>query len=306
MKKSELRSMTGFASIERPFHGGRIRLELKTLNHRFFDLRLRTCKEVAPLEFQIRTYLQGKVLRGSVELRVDFSPSSEHSSPPYALNLDVARSILSSVNELRSALKMQDSLSLDRLTQFSDVLTRPDETVVDADTLWKEFEPILAEAHSSLDGMRKKEGATLKQAIVTLTEIIRTHLSSIEARRPQLKEEQNTKIRDRLKKIMDAFPVSFENAQNLLESRIIQEIAMVYDKTDIEEEITRLKSHIAHFLETLDEGGSIGKKCDFLLQEMGREVNTLGNKAQDYQLSEFVIPMKVALEQIREQSMNVE
>jgi len=306
MKKSELRSMTGYASIERPFRGGRVRLELKSLNHRFFDLRLRTCKEVAPLEFQIRSFLQNKIQRGSADLRVDFSPSPEHSTPPYALNLEVARSILNSANELRSALKLQDSLSLDRLTQFSDVLTRPDETVVDATSLWQEFEPILSEAHSLLDGMKKREGSALKEALISLTESIQNHLASIEARRPQLKQEQGTKIRERLQKIMDSFPVTFENAQNLLESRIAQEIAMVYDKTDIEEEITRLKGHIGHFLETLNEGGSIGKKCDFLLQEMGREVNTLGNKAQDYQLSESVIPMKVILEQIREQSMNVE
>lgn len=306
MKKSDLRSMTGYASIERPFQGGRIRLELKSLNHRFFDLRVRTSKEIAPLEQMIRSFLQGKIQRGSVELRVDFNADPERSTPAYVLNLDVARSIMKSANELKKELGLQDSLSLDRLTQFPDVIGRADETAVEVEALWKEFEPILTEAHSTLDGMRKKEGAALKAALLDLTESIQDHLSSIEARRPQLKEEQGKKIRERLQKIMDAFPASLENTQSLLESRVAQEISLVYEKTDIEEEITRLRGHLVHFLETLHEGGLIGKKCDFLLQEMGREVNTLGNKAQDYQLSESVVPMKVILEQIREQSMNVE
>jgi uncharacterized protein (TIGR00255 family) len=175
------------------------------------------------------------------------------------------------------------------------------------DEAWKKLEPVITQALDGLASMRKHEGTTLGKILTDAAQDLESKIKLLREKRAKVAGRYPERIREKVKGIFEMYPLPPESGiQAVLESRISQELAMLADRTDIEEELVRFQGHLDHLRKVLREGGQVGRKLDFVLQELGREINTLGNKAQDFAMSEEVVAVKVKLEQLREQVMNLE
>ena len=300
--------MTGFASVEGKVGAKSYRLEIKSLNHRFLDLKVRLPRELSSHEMAVRGFIQSRFQRGSFELKLD-RVGVEGSTPDApTINLSLAAHYYESLVTLQKTLGLTDPIRTIELASFPDVFSKG-ETASDApnpETIWPEFEKLLNLGADTLQAMREREGSALVAALEAALDELGNAGTEIRTRRGQWEVLQKEKFKTRITTVFEAYPVAQSQIQSVLESRIAQELALLLDRSDIEEELTRLEGHLAHFRMTLKEAGAVGRKLDFLAQELNREVNTLGNKAQDLTLNELAVPMKVKLEQIREQVMNLE
>ncbi len=311
MKKSPsapVLSMTGFGSAEGTVHGQKIRVEVKSVNHRFLDLKVRLPRELQSIESILKALIQSKFTRGAIDLKVERvsdggGPSA--ASTELTLNTDLAKRYLSKIRELQAAVGLNDPVSVRDLASYPDVLTRNSGELPSEET-WKALEPIITSALAGLYEMRKHEGESLGQILIGAAAELDRTISSLREKRKAVSGKYPDRIREKVRAIFEAYPLSEGNIQAVLEARISQELALIADRTDIEEELVRFAGHIDHLRKVLREGGQVGRKLDFVLQELNREINTLGNKAQDYGMSEEVVGAKVRLEQLREQVMNLE
>lgn len=304
--KSAVQSMTGFSSVEGMVANTQVRLEIKTLNHRFLDLKIRLPRDYSPsLEMSLRTLLQSEYARGSVEFRIEKVSSNTQSTLKIEPNLALAAHYYESLLRLQKTLGLADSIRTIDIATLPEVISK-ESTEAPSETLWGELEPIAKKAILQLKQMRAHEGANLARALsATLLELEQV-LTGLRNRREEVKEAYLNKLQEKIAQVFEAHPVSEPSVKSVLETRIAQELALLLDKTDIEEELTRFKGHLDHFNKILQDGGAVGRKLDFVLQELNREINTLGNKAQDFSMSEEVVKVKVRLEQLREQVMNLE
>ena len=307
MADSYVHSMTGFASAEGETSRGKIRLEMKTLNHRFLDIKLRLSRAFQPIELPLRSFLQSKITRGSLELRLELSDQTDESSTP-ALNESIAEKYYHALEKLRKSLGIQTQTSLAELIRMPEVLPSQngDTTTISSDSLWKEVEPLVQNALGQLTQMRIHEGTQLTRTLLLSISMLKKATQTLKKKRTENQSQYQEKIKSKIEALWKNYNLDSFSEKALLETRVAQELSLVLDRTDIEEELTRLTKHLDHFESTLQKGGPVGKKLDFLLQEINREINTLGNKAQDYLMSEEVVEMKVRTEQLREQVMNLE
>lgn len=301
-----IHSMTGFGSAEGSIGEQKYRVEVKALNHRFLDLKVRLPRELSGAELPLRAALQAKFARGALDLKVDrvsdgVSQATAHLQP----NLELAKLYADSLRAIQKATGASGEISAAAIAQFPDVLSRQS-TEFTADEAWKKLEPIVSRALDGLAAMRKHEGQALTRILETAAADLETKIETLREKRAQVAGKYPERIREKVKAVFEMYPLSEANLQAVLESRISQELAMLADRTDIEEELARFKGHLDHLRKVLKEGGQVGRKLDFVIQELGREINTLGNKAQDYNMSEEVVSVKVKLEQLREQVMNLE
>jgi len=302
-------SMTGFTSCESKTRSQKesLRIEARSLNHRFLDIKLRLPREYMPADPLIRNFIQTKLGRGSIDVRIDRPSSSTLSSATPGLvqvNLELAQAYHAAVDHLVFKLGIQDRNYALEIAKQQDVCTR---TVREqsADEIWSEIEPVLETAVLRLIQAREQEGARLRSILLDQVNELRALHGRIRARRQELTSAYPTRISDKIRTLFESLKEITE-AQSLIETRISQELALLLDRTDIEEELQRFAAHLDHFEKTLNEGGQVGRKIEFILQELGRECNTLGNKAQDYSISEETLQIKVRLEQCREQCLNLE
>jgi uncharacterized protein (TIGR00255 family) len=180
------------------------------------------------------------------------------------------------------------------------------EDVLPEKELFAVFEPSVTKALSTLTEMRAMEGDKLRKLILDMLSDIKSNTQKIKSKRQSSLDQMKSRIKDKVSSVFETYPLNDSNAKALLETRMAQELAIIVDRTDFEEELQRLAGHLDHFEKVVTEGGPVGRKLDFILQELGREINTLGNKAQDISISELVVQTKTKLEQIREQVMNIE
>ncbi len=309
MKKTAgILSMTGFGSAEGTIAGQKFRAEAKSVNHRFLDLKLRLPREFQAAESAVKALVQSRFSRGAIELKVERiaeTADAGASRVDLALDTELAKRYLEKIRELGSKLGVAGDISLRDLAAFPDVLTRSSGEI-SAEQTWKELEPLVVRALDSLLEMRKHEGATLGKILSEAASELETTIASLREKRKAVAGKYPERIREKIRAIFESYPLPEGNIQAVLESRISQELALIADRTDIEEELVRFHGHIGHLRKILAEGGQAGRKLDFVIQELGREINTLGNKAQDYVMSEEVVASKVRLEQLREQVMNLE
>lgn len=311
---SSIRSMTGYASVESDIRGRRIRVELRSLNHRFLDLKVRLPKELQPADFALRQELQNRFSRGSIECKVEFlgAEGSDESAREVHPNLSLAAQYFEALNSIQKTVGLTDELRTVDIAQFPEVIqvTAADPFgtpgATDPEKLWAEVRPGILKGCEALTRMRETEGAALSDVLRRTMDDIRTRAAAIRDRRAECQEEYRSRVSERIRSVFETYPVEDAGVRTVLETRIAQELAMLLDRTDIEEELNRLAGHLDHFLQTLEGGSPVGRKLDFLLQEINREVNTLGNKAQDLPISGQVVELKVAVEQLREQVMNLE
>ncbi len=292
-----MRSMTGFGRAEGEACGLFVEIVIRSVNHKSLDLNIRMPRRLYPLERDVREIIQAKVFRGRVEVSVQLRPSD---MPLTTLKLDTARVDAASraLDEMIHRLSLTDHVRLQDLLRVPDLLIE-EPAQLDEDSLKEQFLAILQEALDGFLAMREEEakglGAQLRKNLAGIHESIR----QLEQKLPELREEARARL---LQKVEDFL----RDNPDQQDGRLQQELLFYLDKTDVQEELTRLDSHGKQFTAYLDAQGPIGKKLDFLAQEMNREANTIASKSQHLTQTDAAINLKVHVEQMREQILNLE
>ncbi len=288
-------SMTGFGAAEGPAGSGRLRVELRTVNHRYFNFAPKLPGDLAPLEAEFRERLRREFERGHVALSVRWLESVERD---VALTVDVerARVIAERLRELQAAAALGGSVDLDLVARQPDVLRwdRAEESGV----AWTEIEPIVAEAAAECRAMRLREGEALVAELRHRLGLLAAGAAAIAERAPARVVRERDRLRAAVAELLEGRQAD--------EQRIAQELAFLADKLDITEELVRFGSHLAACEAALSSESASGKQLGFLAQELGREVNTMGAKANDAAITQHVIAMKGELEKFREQLENLQ
>ncbi len=286
------KSMTGYAATDFTVDGDRFTIEVKSLNHRYLDMKVRSPERFYWAEERIREEVKGRLSRGNVGLFIKQTSSAVHS---LKINIPYVESAKKAADELK-ALGVEGGLDLSYLlSQRETFLEVESEADVEAD--WAELKTGLQEALSSVVEWREKEGAKLKIDLTEKLSQIREYVDSVAERVPELSIEYREKLTTRIKELIE---------KEVDEGRLLTEAAIVAERSAIDEEIVRLKSHLERFEDLLLEKEPVGRKLDFLCQEILREVNTIGSKVSDVGVTETVVDMKAELEKVREQVQNIE
>ena len=292
-----IRSMTGYGRSEIQTPGGRFTIEMRSVNHRFGEVLVRLPRDLAPLEDRVRAAVQGRVLRGRVEvtiMREDRASRGKTVRP----DLDLAAAYAQALRELAGTLGVPDGLTLPQVASFPDVI-RVEETKEDLDMLWPLLAPAVDAAATDLVGMRESEGRRLAEDLEARLLRLDERATAVDIRSHAAVGEYVVRLRERIAGLLGEVPVD--------EGRLAAEVAIFAERSDVSEEVTRLRSHVVQFRTDLQQAdGAVGRRLEFVLQEMGREVNTTGAKANDLEITRAVIAMKGELESMREQIQNVE
>jgi uncharacterized protein (TIGR00255 family) len=287
--------MTGFGAGEGPAGGGRIRIEIRTVNHRHFNPAIKLPAELSALEGEIRERLRKDFDRGHIAVTVRWT---EQPARAAAVRVDVerARALVTAFRQLQNEIRIAGEIDLATLLRQPDVLVSasPDE----APATWAELEPIVAQAIAECKTMRRREGAVLADELRVRLDQLERSARAIETRAPDRVIRERNRLRLSVAQLLDGRAAD--------ETRIAQEIAFLADKLDITEELVRFGAHLKACRDALAGEQPVGKQLGFLAQELGREVNTLGSKANDAEITQQIIAMKGELEKFREQLENLE
>ena len=288
-------SMTGFGAAEGPVAGGRLRVEIRTVNHRYFNLAPKLPNDLSGLEGELRERLRREFDRGHVAVQVRWIEYPERAGG-FAVDLDRARLVTSRLRELQSALGLSGDVTLELVARQQDVLSTTSEASVEV--AWAEVEPIVGQAAVECRAMRAREGEALAAELRHRVELLEQATGIIAQRAPERLTRERDRLRGAVAQLLDGRQAD--------ETRVAQEIAFQADRLDITEELVRFRAHVAAVREALAAPRPTGKQLGFLAQELGREVNTMGSKANDAEIAQQVIAMKGELEKFREQLENLE
>jgi len=290
------RSMTGFGRSEAEKDGRRYTVEVRTVNHRFLDISIKMPKILSKFEASVRGVMKEYIERGKADVFISFyNASGETECVHY--NKSIAAEYLSFLKEMSEDFGLDNDVRVSHLSRFPDVFTT-EESELDEDLIWKEFEPVLRAALSETRLSREREGENLKADILSKLQDMRKEVSLIEERAPEIVRNYRNKLLERVREML--YDSSIDD------SRIVTEVTIFSDKVCVDEEITRLKSHIDAMSSDLEKGGGIGRRLDFIAQEMNREANTILSKATDIIIGDTAIELKTGIEKIREQIQNIE
>ena len=293
-----IRSMTGYGRAE--IAGARLSLsvECKSLNHRHLDVALKLPRALSSLELDARRVIQGVVHRGRVEVTVSVAPADGAPASGLAVDMAQARAYVAVARRVGDDLKLGGELQLQWLLEQPGVLSREEQTSLSPEDGWPLLHDALTKALGELRARREAEGAALGHELHVLLATLGEHVGVMVGRGPAALERKQQRLRERVQALLGSQPLD--------EGRLATEVAMWAEKSDITEEVARLHAHMGEFTRLLDEGGPVGRTLDFLIQEMNREVNTVGAKADDLELSQAAIAAKSTLEKLREQVQNIE
>lgn len=292
-----VKSMTGFGRGEAQDARRQFTVEIKTVNHRYNDIVVRMPKRFTYLEEKIKEIIKSEIKRGRVEIYVSVE-NIQGTDSRISLNIPLVHQYLNVLNEMKNEFNVHDDISVSLLSTFPDVLVIETEEE-NEDEIWKCLQIATVKAVDMLIKMRVAEGERLREDILKKCKYIQGIVNKIEFRAPNVVNEYKAKLKERIRELLD------ETAQ-LDENRVNMEVALFADKCSIDEEIVRLRSHIKQLIRAFDEVNAIGRKLDFLIQEMNREINTIGSKASDLEIINYVVEIKSELEKIREQVQNIE
>lgn len=290
------RSMTGFGRAQKETESIFISVELKSVNHRYFEFYSRVPRTYGFLEERIKSHLQGRIARGKVECNVTIE-ELETDDVVVKVNHSLAKAYLDALSELEETYELRNDISASTLTRFGDILSVHKEET-DEDAIWELVKSVLDEACDNFIAMREREGLKLKDDICGRADAILEKVAFVEERSPETVREYNDKLKTRIKELLDGADVD--------EQRLLQEAAIYADKVAVDEETVRLRSHIEQLKAMFNEDEAIGRKMDFLVQEINREANTIGSKASDFEINKVVVEIKAEVEKIREQVQNIE
>ncbi len=290
-----LKSMTGFGRAAFTLGGDEFTVEVRTLNHRHLDIKARIPESFSALETRIRAAIKERLERGSVAVSISFGGSGGEGPLP-RLNIKAARSYLEAARELKKTLDLQGEISLEFILRQKDVFSGK-ATPLSTKETWAAISAALGKALTSVESWRTKEGKTLEKDLKKRIRSIKSFLAKIEKTLPAMRKAHKERLAARIKGLS-------ENA--LSEPAVLVETAVFAEKTDVTEEIVRLKSHLEAFAHYLTLTGPMGKRLDFLGQEIFRELNTIASKAQNALICQTIVSMKLEVEKIREQVQNIE
>ena len=291
-----LKSMTGFGRAVEEIDGYVITVEIKSVNHRYFDFSSRIPRQYGFLDDKLKSYINSRVSRGKVECYVSVE-ALDTEDAAVVINKTLALAYVEALKELSEEYSLKEDFGTAFVSRLPDVfvLKKADE---DEEKIWQLVKSVTDEAIEKFIQMRAVEGAKMKEDVASRAEYILDCVSFIEERSPQTVKEYNDKLVERVHEIIG--DVSLD------EQRIIQEVAIYADKVAVAEETVRLRSHIAQLKTFLESEEPIGRKMDFLVQEINRETNTIGSKANDVDIARKVVDIKAEVEKIREQIQNIE
>ncbi len=292
----KLLSMTGYGSAKGSVEGQEITVELKSVNNRYLDCSVRLPRNFLFAEDTVKQAVSAGVSRGKVDVFVS-AQASQDSGTVVSVNEELARGYRDAVARIAETLGLESGLNAFSLARFPDVLT-VERRELDKDKAAAALSEITAKAVEEFNAMREREGERLRRDMLGKLETIEELVSVVEERSPQTVKEYRERLEARLRDILAD--------RSLDEQRVITEAAIFADRTAVDEETVRLRSHIAQFRTMLEEGSPIGRKMDFLVQEFNRESNTIGSKCSDASLAKVVVDLKSEIEKIREQLQNVE
>lgn len=291
-----IKSMTGFGRCEIQKDAKKFTVELKSVNHRYLDVNIRMPKKLNFFETSIRTLLKSYADRGKVDIFITYEDLSQ-SQVSVKYNAALAAEYLKYLNQMAEEFSLDNDVRVSTLSRYPEVFTM-EECSEDEDELWNGLKEALEGAFSQFVEMRTKEGERLKEDILLKLDLLSEQIRFIEERSPQIIAEYRTKLEEKMRELLEDTQID--------DNRIAAEVILFADKICTDEEVVRLKSHIQHMKETLEESNGIGRKLDFIAQEMNREANTILSKANDLDISNRAISLKTEIEKIREQIQNIE
>lgn len=291
-----VRSMTGYGRCEMSVNGRSISVEMKSVNHRYFEINSRITRGYGFLEDRLKKYLQSKISRGKLDIFVAIGMSDDEQAE-VTVNHSLASGYINALREIGARYGLPDDISISTVARYGDIFSVHKEAE-DEEQVWSEVLPVVESALNDFINMREAEGEKMKADILTKAENIIRIVGEIEERSPQTVLEYKSKLTERINELLSTATVD--------EQRIATEAAIFADKIAVDEETVRLRSHFDQMYSIMSNGGAIGRKLDFIVQEMNREANTIGSKVTDAQLAHKVVDIKAELEKIREQIQNIE
>ena len=291
-----IKSMTGYGRSQQLADGMNITVEIKSVNHRYFEFSSRLPRNYGFLDEKLKSFFNGKLTRGKMECYVQIE-AVEEPDTVISLNHSLVKGYLDAYKELAETYGLENNVKVSDISRVSDIFMVRKQAA-DEEKIWAAVQTV---AEAALDGfvaMREREGARLKADVLYRLDEIISNVEFIEERSPQTVKEYNEKLLGRLKELLGETHID--------EQRILTEAAIFADKIAVAEETVRLRSHISQLRSFLEQSEAVGKKMDFLVQELNREANTIGSKAQDVEIARRVVSIKAEIEKIREQIQNIE
>ncbi|MBE5874127.1 MAG: YicC family protein [Lachnospiraceae bacterium] len=291
-----IKSMTGFGRCEVAENNRKFTVEMKSVNHRYLDVNIKMPKKLNFFESAIRGELKNFISRGKVDIFISYEDFSEDTSS-VRYNKELAGEYLKYLRQMAEDFGLDDDIRVSTLSKYPEVFTM-EEQGIDEEELWKELKKAVTGAAEMFVQTRITEGEHLRDDLIEKLDAMLTLVDFVAERSPQIVGEYRQKLEDKVRELL---------ADNTVdEGRLLTEVTIFADKICVDEEIVRLRSHIETTKKTLKEGGSIGRKLDFIAQEMNREANTILSKANDLEVSNCAIELKTEIEKVREQIQNIE
>lgn len=291
-----LKSMTGFGRYEISNEERKIIVEMKAVNHRYCDISIKMPKKLNFFEAAIRNVLKNHINRGKVDIFITYEDYTENKIC-VKYNADIAKEYYCNLKKLSEDFQLEDDIKTSTLSRYPEVFTLEEHTI-DEKELWNLLEKAIEEAAKKFVETRIIEGEHLKQDLINKLDVMISYVDFIEERAPKIVDDYRSKLRSKVEELLGDTKVD--------ESILVTEITVFADKICVDEETVRLKSHIKNMKATLLEGDSVGRKLDFIAQEMNREANTILSKATDLEVTNKAIDLKTDIEKIREQIQNIE
>lgn len=292
-----MKSMTGFGKRESHTQGTMVGVEIRSVNHRFCEIMTRLPKTLSSMELDLKEQIKHVCERGRVEVMVTVNGGRPGTKRTVQLDQDLARRYIQGLKGLQRDCQLSGTIDVNVVAGFRDLFSVSEETVPIKD-MSDVVVGLTQKALRDVEKMRRKEGAVLQKDLTQRIHTVEDRLRTVQQRIPVALKASRDRLTKRVTKLLERLSVNMD--------RVGQEIVMLAERSDVTEELTRLQSHVAQFRTTLKAKGPVGKRLDFLLQEMGREVNTIGSKANDGEISAEVVELKSELEKIREQVQNIE
>ena len=289
-------SMTGFGRSQQVLGGRTIAIEIKSVNHRYFEFATRMPRGCGFMEDKLKGYMQKRVSRGKIDLYLSIVSDTALDTVVKA-NTELAKSYLNAINSVGDAIERNESISLASLVRFPDILTLEKQDI-DEDGLWADVLTVLEAAADRFVDMRKREGARLEEDLLSRLDTVLALTTAVEEQNPKTVSDYRERLYNKIKETLGDRAIE--------EGRLLTEVAIFSEKVAVDEETVRLRSHVSQFREILLEDEPVGRKLDFLTQELNREANTIGSKSQNTSVAKVVVDLKSELEKIREQIQNLE
>lgn len=293
-----LKSMTGFGRGEYLDADHRFTVEIKAVNHRYNEIVIRMPKNLGALEDRIRKTVSSTLVRGRIDIFITVDEYSERNRT-VRVDKELAIAYHKALKELGDLFSVTTSENIYHIAKYPDVL-KVEEVAESVETLWPKLAAAIDAAVGNLMAMRTAEGANIQKDMIARIDKVAGHVSFVEERAPQILVEYQAKLLNRMRDVLSSLGAQPD------EVRLLQEAAIYADRTNITEELVRLRSHLVQLRETLLSDESVGRKLDFILQEVNRETNTIASKANDFAITNIVVEMKSEIEKVREQIQNIE